>query len=391
MCMKLLIPVASGLEQITKRQLLSLGYEKAPAENGRLELDGDWQDIARLNLFLRSGERVLLLLSRFPARTFDELYEGVYAIPWEEYLTMDSKILMDGKSVQSTLAAIKASGGVAKKAVIQRLSDKLRCGRATFSETGARSIIGISLFKDEATVTLDTSGDGLHKRGYRSLAYSAPLKETLAAGLIDSTFYNPDKDEEKPFADPFCGSDTLPIEAALKGLHIAPGLQRDFDFTAWKCAPAGVLEKAREEARDNEKRAKKLQIWASDINPQAISIAKYHAKRAGVEKYIRFSVADATRFESEKKYGVLVCNPPYGERLSEEKEVRALMSAFGKTFRKLPDWNAYILTSLPEFERYFGKSADKKKKLYNANLLCGFYSYFGKPPKTQDGNGGNLC
>ena len=241
--MKLLIPVAAGLEQITKRQLLSLGYEKAPAENGRLELDGDWQDVARLNIFLRSGERVLLLLSRFPARTFDELYEGVYAIPWEEYLSMDSKILMDGKSVQSTLAAIKVSGGVAKKAIIKRLSDKLRSGRATFSETGARSIVGISLFKDEATVTLDTSGDGLHKRGYRSLAYSAPLKETLAAGLIDSTFYNPDKDEEKPFADPFCGSGTLPIEAALKGLHIAPGLHRDFDFSAWKCVPAGVLEK----------------------------------------------------------------------------------------------------------------------------------------------------
>lgn len=380
--MKLLIPVASGLEQITKRQLFSLGFDRAPADNGRIEIDGDWQDIARLNVALRSGERVLIRLARFPARTFDELYEGVYAIPWEEWLDKDSQILMDGKSVQSVLAAIKVSGGVAKKAIIRRLGDKLRSVKKTFSETGARSIVGVSIYKDEVTVTLDTSGDGLHKRGYRSLAYSAPLKETLASALIDSTFYNPDRDEEKPFADLFCGSGTLPIEAALKGLRIAPGINRDFDFTAWSCAPKGILERAKDEARAQERRNAKLQIFASDINPEAISIAKYHAKRAGVEKYIHFSVMDARNFTSEQKYGVLLSNPPYGERLSDEKQVQALMQGLGKTFRALPDWNAYILTSLPEFERYFGKTADKKKKLFNANLTCGFYSYFGKPPKA---------
>ena len=382
--MKLLIPVASGLEQITKRQLFSLGFEKAPADNGRIEVEGTWEDIARLNVFLRSGERVLILLDRFPATTFDELYEGFYNIPWENYLTVESKILMDGKSVLSQLAAIKAAGGVAKKAIISRLADKVRIGRKTFSETGARSIIGFSIFKDEVSVTLDTSGDGLHKRGYRSLAYSAPLKETLAAALIDSTFYNPDRDIEKPFADPFCGSGTLPIEAAMKALHIAPGLQRDFDFTSWACAPKGILESAKEEAKEEQRHAVKPVIFASDINPEGISIAKYHAKRAGVDKYIRFSVADARAFTSELKYGVLLSNPPYGERLSEEKEVRALMSGFGKTFRALPDWNAYILTSLPDFERHFGKTADKKKKLFNAHLVCGFYSYFGKPPKDND-------
>ncbi|MBO5457960.1 MAG: class I SAM-dependent RNA methyltransferase [Clostridia bacterium] len=381
--MKLLIPVASGLEQITKRQLFSLGFTKAPAENGRIEVEGDWLSVARLNVFLRSGERVLIVLQRFPATTFDELYEGFYAIPWENYLTVESKILMDGKSVLSQLAAVKAAGGVAKKAIISRLADKVRTGRKTFAETGARSVVGFSIFKDEVTVTLDTTGDGLHKRGYRSLAYSAPLKETLAAGLIDSTFYNPDKDIEKPFADPFCGSGTLPIEAAMKAMHIAPGLQREFDFTRWECAPKGVLELAREEAKSQEKRDVKPVIFASDISPEGISIAKYHAKRAGVEKQIRFSVADARNFSSEQKYGVLLSNPPYGERLSEEKEVRALMGAFGKTFRALPDWNAYILTSLPDFERYFGKSADKKKKLFNAHLVCGFYSYFGKSPKSE--------
>ena len=382
--MKLLIPVASGLEQITKRQLFSLGFEKAPADNGRIEVEGDWQDVARLNVFLRSGERVLIQLQRFHATTFDELYEGFYAIPWEDWLSMDSQILMDGKSVLSQLAAIKSAGGVAKKAIISRLSDKVRTGRKLFSETGARSIVGFSIFKDEVCVTLDTSGDGLHKRGYRSLAYSAPLKETLASGLIDSTFYNPDKDVEKPFADLFCGSGTLPIEAAMKALHLAPGKNRDFDFTHWNCAPKGILEHAREEAIAQERKDVKPVIFASDINPEAISIAKYHAKRAGVEKYIRFSVADARRFTSEQKYGVLLSNPPYGERLSDEKEVQALMRGLGKTFRALPDWNAYIFTSLPDFERYFGKSADRKKKMFNAHLVCGFYSYFGKSPKDTN-------
>ncbi len=381
--MKLLIPVAAGLEQITKRQLFALGYEKAPADNGRIEVEGDWEDVARLNVCLRSGERVLVLLKKFPARTFDELYEGVYSIPWEEWLTIDSKILMDGKSVQSTLAAIKVSGGVAKKAIIARLADKIRTGRKTFSESGARSIVGVSLYKDEATITLDTSGEGLHKRGYRSLAYSAPLKETLAAALIDSTFYNPDRDMEKPFADIFCGSGTLPIEAALKAKRIAPGLQREFDFTKWACAPSGILPLVKEEARAKENREAKPIIFASDVSPEALSIAKYHAKKAGVEKDIRFSVCDARNFQSDLKYGVLLSNPPYGERLSDEKQVQALMREFGKTFRALPDWNAYVLTSLPEFERYFGKTADKKKKLFNANLLCGFYSYFGKPPKED--------
>lgn len=382
--MELLIPVAFGQEQTTKRQLSSLGFDKAPAENGRIELSGDWQAVARLNVFLRSGERVLIRLARFYAVTFDELYEGVYDIPWENWLALDSQILMDGKSVQSALAAIKAAGGVAKKAVIRRLSDKLRIGRKTFSETGARSIIGVSIYKDEVTVTLDTSGEGLHKRGYRSLAYSAPLKETLAAGIIDSTFYNPEKDIEKPFADIFCGSGTLPIEAALKALKIAPGIKRGFDFERWACAPNEAIRLAREEANDGVLRNAKPCIYGADISDKAISIAKYHAKQAGVEKAIRFEVADARKFTSEKRYGVLVSNPPYGERLSDTDEVQALMREFGKAFRALPDWNAYILTSLPEFERYFGKNADKKKKLYNANLVCGLYSYFGKPPKLQD-------
>ncbi len=385
--MEILIPVASGLEQTVKRQLNTLGYDKAPAENGRISLSGDFLDVARLNVFLRSGERVLIKLKEFPAITFDELFDGVYSIPWENYLSLDSKILMDGKSVQSALAAIKASGGVAKKAIIRRLSDKLKTAknsRVTFSETGARFTVGVSLFKDVATITLDTTGDGLHKRGYRDLSYTAPLKETLAASLIDNTFYNPNADEEKPFADLFCGSGTLPIEAAMKGLNIAPGLKRGFDFEHWRFVPQNVLELAKEEAKDKQTLGRKLCIFASDISPKAIEIAKRHAARAGVEKYIRFSVSDARKFKTDQKYGVLLSNPPYGERLLDETEVRALMRELYKTYKALPDWNAYIFTALPNFERYFGKTADKKKKLFNANLPCGLYSYFGKPPKTEN-------
>ena len=378
--MKLLIPVAAGLEQTVKRQLFTLGYEKAPADNGRIEIDGDWQDVARLNVFLRSGERVLIKLAEFPAATFDELFDGVYAIDWENYLETDSKILMDGKSHQSALAAIKVTGGVAKKAIIQRLADKKRFGRQTFSETGARSIVGVSLYKDKATITLDTSGEGLHKRGYRSLAYTAPLKETFAAALIDNTFYTEQNADGKPFADLFCGSGTLPIEAAMKALKIAPGKNRSFDFEKWNCSKKGVLSCAKEEAADNELHGRNLDIYGGDINPKAISIAKYHAKQAGVEKYIRFEVADARKFTSSTPYGVLLSNPPYGERLSDEKEVQILMRELGKAFKALPNWSGYFLPSLEQFERYFGKSADRKKKLFNANLPCGFYSYLGKKP-----------
>ena len=379
--MKLLIPTASGLEQTVKRQLFRLGYDKAPAFNGRIEVDGDFFDVAKLNIRLRSGERVLIKLAEFEAKTFDELFDGIYNIDWENWLEADSKILMDGKSVSSTLGAIKATGGVAKKAIIKRLSDKKRSARQTFSETGARSIVGISLYKDIATVTLDTSGDGLHKRGYRTLSYTAPLKETFAAALIDNTFYSPENAESKPFADLFCGSGTLPIEACLKALEIAPNINRKFDFENWKMVDKSLVRRAREEAKDQEKRGKKLKIYGSDINPQAISISKYHAKQAGVEKYIEFSVKDMRKFTSNEKYGILLSNPPYGERLSDQKGAQELMRDFGKVFRSLPDWNGYILTSLPEFERYFGKSADKKKKLFNANLSCGFYSYLGKYEK----------
>lgn len=376
--MKILIPAACGIEAVVKRQLDKLGYPNAKAFNGRIAVEGDWFDVARLNLCLRSGERVLVSLAAFKAETFDELFEGVYAVPWEEYLTPRSKIIMDGKSVKSKLGAIKAIGSVAKKAIVRRIIEKRGLNTKLLDESGDRSIIGVSVFEDEVSLTLDTSGEGLHKRGYRSLSYSAPLKETTAAAMIDMSYYFPDR----TFADLFCGSGTLPIEAALKALNVAPGIRRAFDFQKWKCVPKTAYERAYEEAKDGEKRGRKLSIYASDISREAISIAEYHAKRAGVREYIAFKEADMRSFTSTERYGVTISNPPYGERLGDDEEVKALYRDLGKVYRSLPDWNFYILTGFSGgFERWFGKRAEKKKKIFNANIECYYYCYPSKKPE----------
>ena len=372
--MKLLIPVASGLEASVKRQLKKLGYGDCPATGGRIVVNGGWEDIARLNVFLRSGERVLILLGEFPAPTFDALFTGVRSIPFEEYLSPHSKILIDGKCVKSELMAIKASGGVAKKAIIERLREKL--GVRTLDEKGERTTVGVSLLNNVATVTLDTSGAGLHKRGYRTRAYDAPLKETTAAAIIESSFIR----AGKPFADLFCGSGTLPIEAALYARNIAPNKHREFDFTSFRPCPAGVLDRAREEAEDNEVKGEIPPLFGGDILPRAVEIARYHAKRAGVEKDIRFSCADMRQFTSAERYGLLISNPPYGERLEAERNLFPLYRDFSRTFRRLPDWSCTFLTSYAGAERAFGK-ADKRRKLFNANIECCLYSYYGKPPE----------
>ncbi len=375
--MKLLIPVAFGLEATVKRQLAKLGYDNAPAFNGRISVEGDWYDVAQLNMFLRSGERVLVEVGKFRADTFDALFDGVYSVPWENYLTPHSRILLDGKSVKSALGAIKASGSVVKKAVIRRLIDKNRLNTRTLDESGARTVVGFSLYENEASITIDTSGEGLHKRGYRTLSCPAPLKETTAAALIDMTYYFPDK----PFADIFCGSGTFAIEAAMRSLNIAPGKMRAFDFQKWKCVPKDAYALAAQQARDFEKPDTPVEIYASDISEKAVSAAKYHAERAGVGGKIKFSAADMRSFKCSLPRGVLLSNPPYGERLGESGELGALYRDLGEVYRRLPDWNAYILTGFDGFERYFGRRAEKVKKICNANIECGFYSYPSSKPR----------
>ena len=373
--MRLYIPVATGIEASVKRELSRLGYGEAPAIRGRIALEGGWEDVARLNLRLRAGERVLLGMGEFPAPTFDDLFAGVRALPWEEFLTPHARILIDGKSFQSRLMAIKAAGGVVKKAILTRLKEH---GAPQFDEKGERAIVGVSIFGDVATVTLDTSGDGLHKRGYRVLTYDAPLRENTAAAIVEDSYYG----RERVFCDPFCGSGTLAIEAALYARNIAPGAMRTFDFTAWKCAPP-VLAREREAAKEEVFRGELAPIFAGDISPRAISVAKEHAMRAGVAGDIRFSLADAGDFTSVEKYGVLAANPPYGERLGEKRELSSLYKKFSRAFHALPAWSAYVITAYPEFERIFGR-ATRRRILYNANIRCGLYFYFGEKPKEGD-------
>ncbi len=372
--MKLLIPVTAGCEASVKRQLKALGYGDCPAEAGRISLAGDFTDVARLNVFLRSGERVLIELGRFPAPTFDELFEGVFSLPWEAFLAPHSAIFMDGKSYKSKLVAVKAAGGVAKKAVLRRLSEKL--GVSSFDEKGERAVVGVSIINDVASITLDASGDGLHKRGYRVKTYDATLRETVAAAMVETSYFR----RGKPFADLFCGSGTLPIEAAMYALNIAPGTGRDFDFTRWKCTPADVLKRAREEAADVRFHGDIPPLFAGDISARAVEIAKFHAERAGVAQNIRFACADMRAFTSAEPYGVLVSNPPYGERLGRDDDLFSFYRDFAEVFRRLPDWSCYFLSAFEGAERAFGR-CPKKKPLSNARIPCTFYAYPGKPPK----------
>lgn len=373
--MNILIPTASGIEASVKREIERLGLGHAPAERGRIKLCGDWETVARLNVFLRAGERVLCEIGRFSARSFNELFEGVFALPWEEYLTPHAKILLNGKSVKSKLGAVKAAGGVVKKAILRRLSEKL--GAHTFDERGERAAVDFSLFEDEIVLSLDSTGEGLHKRGYRVLSYEAPLRETTAAAIVEDSLYR----AEKPFCDPFCGSGTFPVEAALYARNIAPGKGRNFDGMRFKCVPKEVWKRAREEARDGEVRGPIAPIFASDLSPDAVRIAREHARRAGTEGDILFSEGDMRAFSSSLSYGVIACNPPYGERMGEKKELFPLYRDLGRMVRSLPDWSAYVITAYEGAERALGR-ADKRRILYNSELKCGLYVYFGAaPPK----------
>lgn len=372
--MKLLVPVASGVEAVVERQLYMLGYRNTKAHFGRIAIDNaDWTDVARLNMFLRSGERVLACLGEFTATTFDELFDGVRAIAWADYIQPNARITVITKTVDSVLFAHNAIQGIGKKAIVSKLCN------GVWDELGAEYVVEIALRNNDVTVSLDTSGAGLHKRGYRPMSYSAPLRETTAAAMIDLSVWNPDK----TFADLFCGSGTLPVEAALKALKIAPGLQRDFAFKHWQCVPSCAYERAMQEAMDI-KTERPLKIIGGDINHKAIQIAERCAKAAGVDKYIKFNLREASQFVSRDSYGVCISNPPYGERLGNLQEVKEITRSMGKLYKSLDKWSFYFLSPYEDFERDFGRRADKKRYLFNAGIKCSYYSFLGpKPPKNQ--------
>ncbi len=371
------VAVASGIEAVVKRELLRLGYEPSGANLGRIEFEGTFEDVLRANVFLRSANRVRIVLSKFKAETFDELFEGVFAMRWQDVLTKDAKIVVDAKSVKSKLFALSAVQSIVKKAIISKLSTVYNC---LFNESGAAYCIEAAIVDDVVTVTLDTSGEGLHKRGYRTYLGDAPIRETLAAAMIQLSVWNPDR----PLIDPFCGSGTIPVEASLIGLDIAPGMNRNFACEQFANAPK-VREKVQEEALQRIKRDRQLHISGFDINKDAIKLAFKHAERAGVKDNIHFQVQDMRDLSSKYAHGVIITNPPYGERLMKEDELKALYRDFGKVTAKLDEWCVYAITSYRAFEKYFGRRADKVRKLYNSELECNFYQYLASPPPKKDG------
>ena len=364
-----LIPCLLGPEKLVGDEVKKLGLRDVRVENGRILCRGTDADAARLNLHLRCGARVLLVLGEFPAVSFEELFQGTRAIAWEDYLPRDAAFPVKGYSISSQLHSVPACQSIIKKAMVERLKSRYRMEQ--FPETGTKYQVRFSIFKDRAAICLDTSGEGLYKRGYRAVGVEAPLRETLAAAMVLLSRYR----GKDPFCDPFCGSGTIPIEAALIAKNRAPGLDRSFDAQKWAFLPSRIWMDAADEAMDQEFHGS-YDIWGGDIDPHAIDIARDNARKAGVEDTVRFEVADMRSFRRDSEFGQLVTNPPYGERLMEKQEAEVLYRDLGRMWKNLPPrWRTLVLSSHTEFERCFGLPADKKRKLYNGMIKCDLFIY----------------
>ena len=369
--LELLVPTLFGLEGLCAEELRRLKLPEVAAENGRVRCKAAPADIPRVNLNLRTGERVLLVVGRYRAADFEALFEGCRALPWEEFIPREGAFPVKGHSLNSQLHAVPACQAVLKKAAAARLGEKY--GLETLPESGALYQIQFSIMKDTAVLMLDTSGAGLHKRGYRAQGVAAPLRETLAAAMVLLSRYR----GRDPLCDPFCGSGTIPIEAALIAKNRAPGLNRSFSAQKWACVDRELWLRAEDEAMDKEFEGD-YEIWGGDLDPAAVELARRNAELAEVDDIVRFEAADARTFHWGGMYGRIVTNPPYGERIMERREAEELYRAFGKAWAKFPEtWKLYLLSSHTEFERTFGKKADKKRKLYNGMLKCDLFMYLG--------------
>ena len=367
------VPCLLGLEGPIADELRRLGLENVAAENGRVYFTGGESAAAAANINLRIGERVLIELGKFQVLSFDELFERTKALPWEQLIPKDGAFPVKGYSLNSKLFSVSDCQSIIKKAIVERL--KSRYGIEWFSETGPLYQVQFSIMKDQVSLCIDTTGDGLHKRGYRPAHNAAPLKETLAAAMVYLSRYRGRDD----FCDPFCGSGTIPIEAALIAKNRAPGLYRDFSAMKWAGFGGDIWTDAREAARAREY-AGSYNILGSDIDPKAVEMAQENARRAGVDDVVRFETADALQFKRVTERGVIVTNPPYGERIMEKQEAEALYRGFGAAYRVSENWQLYLLSSHTEFERSFGAQADKKRKLYNGMIKCDLFMYL-KPGK----------
>ena len=368
MRLELCAPCLFGLEGPLGNELRHMDMKDVRGENGRVYFKGDETALARANIRSRFAERILLVMGRFPAPSFDALFEGVRALPWEDFIPGDGAFPVKGWSLDSTLHSVPDCQRIVKKAAAERL--KTAYGGEWLPETGAEFPIQFAIMKDEAVLYLDTSGTGLHHRGYRPAQVAAPLRETLAAAVVDIARYRGRGD----FCDPFCGSGTIAIEAALAALNRAPGLRRDFLAEKWPLLPVKVWADARREAESREYRGE-YRIFASDVDPKAGATARSNARRAGVEEYIDFSVADARSFARPTENGVICTNPPYGERLMEKDAAGELYRAFGRAVRAVPGWKCFILSSHERFENCFGVRADKRRRLYNGMIPCQLFQY----------------
>ena len=362
------VPTLFGLEGIAGEELRRLNLENVRVENGRVLFSGDQAALARASVCLRTGERVLIVLADFPAKTFEELFQGVFRTPLEEYIPKDGAFPVKGHCLNSQLMSVPDCQAIVKKAASRRLGEKY--GVSWLPETGAKYQLQFSIMNDRAQLYLDTTGPGLHKRGYRAVGNDAPLRETLAAAMVLLTKYR----GREFLWDPFCGSGTIPIEAALIAKNRAPGLGRKFAAEGFAWADAKIWADARQEAKDREFHGK-YQILGSDNDPKCVSLSMANARKAGVADVITFQDGDATKMDLPCQSGILICNPPYGQRMLEQQSAQRLYGALGRHLKYADGWKKYIITSEPEFEHYFGKRCDKKRKLYNGMIKCDYYMY----------------
>lgn len=369
---KLIATCAAGIESIVGNELKHLGY-KVNVENGRVRFDGDVADIAKTNLWLRTADRIKIVVGEFTAKTFEELFQGVESLNWEDFLPLDAEFPVAGKSQKSTLHNVPSVQAITKKAIVTKMSTVYH-RRTKLPETGALYPIEVAINKDKVLITLDTTGSSLFKRGYRVNKGGAPLKENMAAALVLLARWYP----EMPFVDPVCGSGTIPIEAALIGCNIAPGLKRNFAFEDWDWVDKDIIKQAREQAQAAIKKDIDLDISGYDIDGSMIEIAKENAVQAGVQDIVNFKQMAVKDFKTDKINGVIVANPPYGERLSDKEHVHQLYQQMGKLYQPLTSWSKYILTSDLQFEQFYGTKATKRRKLYNGSLRTDFFQYWGK-------------
>lgn len=376
--LELIAPCHFGLESVLKREIQDIGYEIIQVEDGRITFRGDEEAIVRANLFIRTAERILLKVGGFPAKSFDELFEATKALPWEQYLPKDGRFWVSKASTKNSILFSSSDiQSIVKKAIVERLKTVYHI--QWFEETGAEYPIRVFINKDMVSIGMDTSGMSLHKRGYRQLVGKAPISETLAAALILLTPWK----QDRILVDPFCGSGTFPIEAAMIGANIAPGMHRRFTAEAWtNLVQLRQWEQARQEAEDKILRDVRMNIQGYDIDHHIVKCAMENARVAGVETQIHFQQRSVAELSNPKKYGFIITNPPYGERLEEKEELPELYRMIGKSFDQLDTWSKYIVTSYEDTEKYLGKKADKNRKIYNGMIKAYFYQFMGpKPPK----------